>query len=194
MHPVSAHCNRLGCDIVISMADNKPNSENDALDRAKHQYRMRYDWHNLIDDLIQEGREDGVFDNLPGKGKPLKLNKNIYAADSELAHSLMKHNDLTPAWIMNRNHILEKLDALRAHMRRTWQRHEREFRLIEDACHRDSLTISWDNVCQKWQGEIDKLNKEINDFNLKRPIDRMELIKLNLESELKRVNAPRWLR
>lgn len=162
--------------------------------KAKHQFRMRNDWNNLIEDLIQDGQDKGIFDNLPGSGKPLNLNKSVYGAELDLAHNLMKENDLTPAWIMSRNQIMEKIESLRADIKRKWERHEREFRIIQDVVHRDSLTISWDDACLKWLGDIEKINKQIGDYNLKRPVDNMELLKLDLESELKRVGAPRWLR
>ncbi len=29
--------------------------------------------HRLVEDRIQKAQEEGVFDNLPGKGKPLNL-------------------------------------------------------------------------------------------------------------------------
>ncbi len=178
------------------MSEEKPETDNAAdnsYNKAKHQFRMRNDWHNLIDDMIQDGQEQGMFDDLPGKGKPLNLNKSVFGAELDLAHNLMKHNDLVPAWIMNRNQIIEKIGALRADIQRRWERHEREFRIVQDAGYRGSLTISWDDACQKWLGDIEKLNKQIGDYNLKRPFDNMELLKLNLESELKRAGAPRWL-
>jgi len=179
------------------MSDEKPkanNPEDNSIKKAKHQFRMRNDWNNLIDDLIQDGQDKGIFDNLPGKGKPLNLKKSVYGAELDLAHKLMKENDLAPAWIMSRNQILEKIASLRNEVQRKWERHEREFRIIQDIVHRDGLTISWDDACLKWLGDIEKINKQISDFNLKRPVDNMELLKLDLESELKRVGAPRWLR
>lgn len=55
---------------------------------------MGRDRKSLIDDLIEEAREQGMFDDLPGKGKPLNLKRNPYAAERELAHDLLKNNDL----------------------------------------------------------------------------------------------------
>ena len=179
------------------MSEEKKESDNaakESVKKAKHQFRMRNDWNNLIEDLIQDGKEQGIFDDLKGKGKPLDLKKSVYGADRDLAHNLMKENDLTPAWIMSRNHILDDIETLRADIQRKWERHEREFRIIKDPVHRGGLTISWDDACQKWIEDIEKLNKQIGDYNLKRPIDNMELLKLDLELELKRVGAPRWLR
>lgn len=65
--------------------DDKKSPDNSPEARARHRYRMEHDWQNLIDDLIEEGREQGVFDNLPGKGKPLKLKRNLFAPEKELS-------------------------------------------------------------------------------------------------------------
>lgn len=159
---------------------------------AEYRARLRHDRQNLMDELIQEGMDGGLFDNLPGKGKPLNLNKNPYAADMELANELLKENDLPPAWILQRNDILAKIARLRAEIVRQWEWHEREFGIA--TANKSRLTIRWDDCCLKWTNEIVELNKEIDGFNLKRPFDNLEIFKLNLEGELKRANAPRWLR
>ena len=159
---------------------------------AEYRARLRHDRQNLMDELIQEGMDGGLFDNLPGKGKPLNLNKNPYAADMELANELLKENDLPPAWILQRNDILAKIARLRAEIVRQWEWHEREFGIA--TANKSRLTIRWDDCCLKWTNEIVELNKEIDGFNLKRPFDNLEIFKLKLEGELKRANAPRWLR
>jgi len=176
------------------MDDSKDGDSSNTMEQAERRRRMRDDWHNLIEDLIQDGQEKGVFDDLPGKGKPLNLRKNPYAADMELANSLLKQNDLAPAWIMERNDIMARTDALRTDIQRTWSRHEQALQFIQGEGHRGALVISWDDACRKWEAEIFELNRQIDNFNLKRPANGLELFKLALERELARVEAPRWLR
>lgn len=156
--------------------------------------RMRQDWSNLIEDLIEDGRQQGMFDDLPGKGKPLNLNKNPFGRESELAHNLLKRNDLAPAWITNRSRIIEQIEGLRSDMQRNWTRHEQAYRYAQAEGNRGALKISWDDACLAWQSQINDLNKEIDGFNLKRPSNNLEIFKLNLEDELSRVGAPRWLK
>ncbi len=178
------------------MSKNKPDnqqSQDDSTKKTTHHFRMRHDWDNLMDELIQQGQDDGVFDNLSGKGKPLNLKKAVFGAELELAHNLMKENDAAPTWIMNRNSIQARLELLRKEIVRVWTRHEREFRVIQDPLHRDGLTLSWDDACQLWLAEIVEINKQIDEYNLKRPLNNLELYKTNLDRELKRVNASRWL-
>ena len=174
----------------MKQKDEKP-AENLA-DLAEYRACLRHERQDLIEELIQEGIDNGLFDNLRGKGKPLNLNKNVYAADMELANELLKENDLPPVWILQRNEILAKVAKLRAEIERQWARHEREFNVA--TAEKSRLTIRWDDYCLKWNSEIAELNKAIDAFNLKRPFDNIEIFKLNLENELKRAGALRWLR
>lgn len=171
----------------------KANMQNE-IEQAKHKQRMHQGWDDLIGDIIQEGVERGLFDNLKGKGKPLNLRENHFEADQALAHSIMKDNDVPPAWIMERNQILEEQATLRAEVLRKWAWHEAKFAAAQTANTRDRLTLSWDDACLKWKGQIEQLNKRIVTYNLKRPSANLEIFKLNLDDELKRAHAPRWLR
>ncbi|VAW43051.1 hypothetical protein MNBD_CHLOROFLEXI01-3668 [hydrothermal vent metagenome] len=159
---------------------------------AEYRARLREDRQGLIEEIIQEGQENGLFDNLPGKGKPLNLHKNHYADDMALANELLKKNDLPPAWILQRNEILAKIAKLRAEIERQWEWHRQEFTV--PTANKGQLTIRWDDSCLNWLEEITALNKSIESFNLKRPFDNIEIFKLSLENELKQANAPRWLR
>ncbi|MEM7336488.1 MAG: DnaJ family domain-containing protein [Chloroflexota bacterium] len=168
--------------------------EKELNERIEHQFRMRFDWDNLIEDKIQEGKEKGFFEELKGKGKPLNLNKNPFSKDKELAHGLLKDNKMTPAWIGSRKMIIDNIEALRSRIKKAWSRHEREYRILKDQTHRDSLIISWDDACLQWEKTISELNELINDYNLKRPINNLEIIKLDLNREFKKIGAVRWLR
>ncbi len=153
---------------------------------------MREEWHDLIEDLISEGQDKGMFDNLPGKGKPLNLNQNHFAPELDLAHQLLKDNEILPAWIADRNSLLEQIRALRTAVRTGWQRHTREFATLPQ--QRDRISNRWYDACQAWDAQIIDLNKKINAFNLKRPLDNLEIFKINLDEELTRIGATRWLR
>jgi DnaJ family protein C protein 28 len=146
-----------------------------------------------MDELIQDGQEKGMFDNLSGKGKPLNLQQNHYAGDMAFANDLLKEYDVPPAWIQERNGILNEMHALREEIVRQWAWHEREMgeASIEE---KGRITIRWDDYCLKWIDQIAKLNKRIVTYNLKRPLVNMELFKLTIEDELARAQARRWLR
>jgi hypothetical protein len=154
---------------------------------------MRTDYQNLIEDLIEDGRQRGIFDNLQGKGKPLNLERNAHEGSMELANRLLKDNNLRPAWINQRLQIQEKTEQLREAIGRTWQRYEPAFQLAQGEGQHAALTVGWDDACREWEAEIEKINQMISDYNLKRPSERLEIFKLRLADELKRAGAPRYL-
>lgn len=172
----------------------EPSQEEMREKQLEHRIRMRFEWDGLIEDLIKDGQESGAFDNLRGKGKPLDLSKNIYEGDSALANTFLKDNNMRPSWISSRGTILSQVEALRGNITHTWQRHERAFNNAQDETRRGALAISWDDACKHWEEQIVKLNKQIGDFNLRRPSDNLEIFKLRFDEELNRVGARRWLR
>ena len=149
--------------------------------QAEHKIRMRFEFNDLIEDLIQEGKERGAFDNLRGEGKPLDLNANLYEGDSRLANELMKEHKLLPPWLQRRNAVRLVIDELRLDIGRHWKRHEQAYRLAQDKGRRSALILSWRTFCREWEAEIVEINKKIDDFNLRRPMVGMELFKLRLE-------------
>jgi hypothetical protein len=162
--------------------------------QAEHRLRMRFDWDSLIDDLIEDGRSQGKFDNLPGHGKPLNLGGNPYAKESELANSLLKDNNVLPPWLAQRSDIQRQTEALRAMIGQLWPRYEREYRFVQDEGVRGALIVAWDDEVQRLEAALAKLNKQIESYNLKRPLNNLELFKLRLDDELARVGARRYLR
>ena len=90
--------------------------------------------------------------------------------------------------------LLARIKSLREEIQRSWAHHEREYRYAQGEAVRGALAISWDDACLKWEAEIKELNKQIDDFNLKRPSSNLEMFKVILEEELARVDARRWLK
>ncbi|MFI5273059.1 MAG: DUF1992 domain-containing protein [Ktedonobacterales bacterium] len=76
---------------------------------------------DLIEELIEEARARGEFDNLPGAGKPLVIEKNVFAGDRGLAYSVLKNNAMAPPEIERGKEIdadLARADELLAMLRR----------------------------------------------------------------------------
>jgi len=159
----------------------------------EHRRRMRFQFRDLMEDLIEDGRRRGLFDDLSGSGRPLDLNKNLYEGSSALANQLMKDNDVRPPWLTHRLDVSDKIDAFRADVVRTWQRYGAARDQAADAGQRAALAVGWDEVCRNWQTKIEAINRDIDAYNLKRPRGQPELYKLRLADELKRVDAPRYL-
>ena len=147
---------------------------NDAPPRPK---RSEKEWQDLVSQQIEEAMRAGAFDNLPGKGKPLDLGKNPNApADMELANKILKDNDLSPGWIADRKEMLAKIDDLRRRLADAWDRR---------------TPARWTADLARFQSEIDDLNPKIATVNLGMAISRLEIFRLSLDYELKRIGASR---
>lgn len=160
---------------------------------ADHRSRMRHDWHDLMEDIFEDGRQRGLFDDLPGKGRPLDLQQNVFEGSGSLANQLMRDNDLRPAWLGIRSDVEAKIVALRADVRRTWQRYDLAWQQAAHQSHRASLALGWDSACQAWETQIAEINKAVDNYNIRRPAQQLELFKLRLADELTRAEAPRYL-
>ncbi|MBV8719293.1 MAG: DUF1992 domain-containing protein [Chloroflexi bacterium] len=69
-------------------------------------------WESAIDKQIREAEERGDFDNLPGKGKPLRLDN--WDAEWGMAYHVLKNAGETLPWIALRKEI----DAAEARLTR----------------------------------------------------------------------------
>jgi len=60
------------------------------------------DWiAGIAERKIQDAIEEGLFDNLPGAGKPLDLTVNPFEPPGMGAiHRMLKHNKVLPAWLL----------------------------------------------------------------------------------------------
>ena len=57
-------------------------------------------WNVVADRKIREAMEEGAFDRLDGKGRPLNLEDDPYLDPAlRMAHRLLRNNGFAPAWI-----------------------------------------------------------------------------------------------
>lgn len=166
-------------------------SDKDAIERMRRQ-RREEDLRNVIERIIDEAAEKGAFDNLPGKGKPLKLNKNPYAADQQLAYELLQNNDYTLPWIARRNEILDKMAKLRESLASEWEWTRQRWQQAGSLAN-DVQQVEWTDRLRDYATQIVALNQEIAKANLSIPLAQLELLKMTLDDELKRAGASRTL-
>ena len=71
--------------------------------------------HRLVEDRIQKAQEEGVFDNLPGKGKPLNLDDDsIIPEDLRLTFKVLKNAHCLPVEMELRKEIFNLRQLLNA--------------------------------------------------------------------------------
>ena len=144
--------------------------EGSGVDRANRAQRAR----EAVGRQIEQAQKDGAFDNLPGKGRPLQLNENPFAAGQETAHNLLRNNGYTLGWIEERRQIEEELAAGRAKLQQAWVRHDGS----------DWAQQHWRRAVAHFTTEIAKLNQRIRTYNLKAPSANVHLLHLDADAEV----------
>jgi DnaJ family protein C protein 28 len=76
---------------------------------AEGRLQVGPDWETLIERQIREAAEAGMFDDLPGKGKPLRNDDNPYAGDWGLAFHVLRNAGVAPPWIEADKEVRELL-------------------------------------------------------------------------------------
>ena len=135
-----------------------------------------------IDDPIKKAMQDGQFDDLPGKGKPLNLDQNPFAdPEWELAHHMLKSSGYTLPWIEARQQIEKELEEARADLKRAWEwKQSAAAQKLPPA----QVELQWQQQLSAFRETVFSLNKRIRDYNLQAPSDRFHLLMLNIDKEI----------
>ena len=135
-------------------------------------------WRSLVEERIQAAMAEGQFDNLPGRGKPLNLNLAPDAnPELELVHGLLKNNGFTPEWIDRDRLIRQELETARERLRAAWQYYQPD----------PEEKPGWQNAVKRFAESLQKINRQIDDYNLVTPILSKQRFRLRLEDELRQV-------
>ena len=128
---------------------------------------------SFVDDLINQAARDGKFDNLPGKGKPLRLRTNPYEdPEWSLAYKALKNGGYLLPWIEKRKEIEAAIEAARMDLRRAWVVH-----LTNSA---NEFGAAWQAAVERHTQTVQVINAEIREFNLLTPGPRWQMLLLNL--------------
>lgn len=134
-----------------------------------------------LDEQIRQAIQRGEFDNLPGKGKPLKLEENPHEDPGwRMAYRMLKENGYTLPWIETRRKIELDYEKEVQLLKRNW-----EWR--KNATGRRGMMHAereWQQALQAFRDEISKLNKRIRDYNLEIPSNQFQRRPINIEQEI----------
>lgn len=154
---------------------------------AARSQRLPEQWNDLISQRIEEAMRAGKFDNLRSKGKPLNPSSEPHVPlDMQMANSLLKNNDLTPAWISDRAQTLAEIERFRTRLRVAFIEHNDALAAAKTAAAQDAIEQCWQARLTAWQEEIRTLNRRIELQNFKQPVSFLEIVKLRLEAEVRR--------
>jgi DnaJ family protein C protein 28 len=117
---------------------------------------------SLVEKKIREAMEEGEFDNLPGKSRPVDLTENPFEdPDMRMVHRLLRNAGFAPAWIEARKDIEAQFELARQTLERAWSLYQPAGRSPNDA--------AWERNVTEFRSKVMELNKRIQVYNLKVP-------------------------
>ena len=125
----------------------------------------------IAEHAIQRAQQDGLFDHLPGAGKPLNLLQNPYIPDGwQLAFALLNNNHFSLPWIEIWRDLRKEIDSLRQE--------------IASARLHCADAAEWQREVTRFTDAIQRLNRKIFNYNIQAPSLRFHQALLNPSWEL----------
>jgi DnaJ family protein C protein 28 len=144
-------------------------------------------WDDLVEKKIKDAMKEGVFDNLPGYGQPLRLEENPFEDPTmRTAHRLLRSNGFSLPWIEERKEIESAIETARAVLARSWAKcgdARMSRRRARDAQHE----ADWEHELNFFRRRVVDINRRIASFNLKAPSEAFQRMPLDVEYEIQKV-------
>jgi DnaJ family protein C protein 28 len=135
-----------------------------------------------IDDHIRKAIEEGKFDNLPGKGQPLRWEQDANEdPDWRLAYHLLRSNGFSLPWIETRREIEESLAATHQALARAWKWRAQALASLQPAA---LVEQEWQRALRAFRSQIAEVNQRIFNYNLEVPASRFQMRSLDVEREI----------
>ncbi|HMG76449.1 MAG TPA: DnaJ family domain-containing protein [Pyrinomonadaceae bacterium] len=144
-------------------------------------------WESLVDQKIREAMEQGEFDDLPGKGKPLDTSENPFEdPELRLAHRMLRNAGFAPSWIEERKDIDSEFENARQQMSRVWM-------VLQNALGTENergARARWEKALTSFRKQAAELNRRITAWNLKVPAAGFQRTLIDIEKEVSQVEHP----
>lgn len=138
-----------------------------------------------VDEIILRAMQEGKFDELPGKGKPLNLEDNPHEDPSwRLAHHILKTSGFSLPWIESLREIETTYQSIQADLQAAWV-HRLE-PLFDDQPTEEN-DAQWQWAVQAFRRRIEDLNQAIRKVNLEVPNSQFQLPRIDPKREISRV-------
>ena len=131
-------------------------------------------WGSHVDKMIREAQARGDFDNLPGAGKPLNLEENVFAGDMDSAFRVARNANAAPLWVQLDKEIGEDAAGMEAMLERTArfleeQASPRATRLAGRTLSPSELEAERRRARTLYLRRAAELDKKIDEYNANRP-------------------------
>jgi DnaJ family protein C protein 28 len=141
-----------------------------------------------IEELLRQAIAEGKFDNLPGKGKPLQLDKENPHADSawELAYKILKDAGYSLPWIETIREIEADIESTRLELKLAWQGY---LAARDEGTSANYAYAEWQQAQLTFREKMSVLNQRIRNYNLDVPNTRFQRPVLIYEQEVQKITA-----
>lgn len=152
-------------------------------------------WDSLVERRIKEAQEQGLFDDLPGKGEPLDLSENPFLDPSwRVVYKLLQDHGFAPGWIELGKEIRIELELLRRQLAESKRRYDEAIAALEGKPGHEAeeerawIEVYWERRLNSLAARAGELNEKIELFNLKVPIANLQQRRISIEKELQRLS------
>lgn len=136
------------------------------------------------EEQIRRAMQEGQFDDLPGKGKPLNLGENPFEdPEWRLANKILRESGFTLPWIESNREIEASLETSRAGLWRAWLRRHSA---LESRTYTE-VEAEWQRAVSAFRGQITEINKRIWAYNLEVPLERFQRRMVDAEKEIEKI-------
>lgn len=138
-----------------------------------------------IEDLIRRAIEEGKFDHLPGKGKPIQLDQNPHEEPQwSAAFRILRNSGYTLPWIETRQELEQSLLEARSKLARTWRWCEASQAVVQSP---QETHAEWQRAEGEFRQQIAGINAKIRAYNLEVPLSAFQVAILDPEVEIQRI-------
>ncbi|MCE2415797.1 DUF1992 domain-containing protein [Candidatus Poribacteria bacterium] len=128
-----------------------------------------------VNKQIEEAMERGEFANLPGEGKPIKLDTNPFLTpQARMANRLLKENGFAPRWVELEKEIKREEVQLERILINLKGRRERLAAIVEQYPQQERA-----RVIAQYSEKLENLNQKIQRVNLLMPTRNRQYALIN---------------
>ena len=144
----------------------KSETQKQADANARKKARMHY-----VEEQIHDAMERGLFDNLPGYGKPFKFEDDSYAGDKAMGYHLLKNNGYAPAEVQLIKDIRTEREKAEAKIAKVIWRSKtlRARRVAPFPSEKRAFNASVEKAAKEYEIALRDINKKILTLNIQTP-------------------------
>jgi DnaJ homolog subfamily C member 28 len=137
------------------------------------------------EEQIRRALEEGGFDDLPGKGKPLNLDDNPFEdPEWRAANQMLRSAGFSLPWMETRKSIEAELVSVLHELQRAWRQYQRRMSESHSYSHGEA---EWQRAVLKFEEKVADLNKQIFTYNLEAPNLQLQRRKIDPQKEIDKV-------